>query len=85
MIFLGLVLGTTAPKISGLPAPAVIKTLIITGQNNHNWKISSPILEQILNDAALFEADIVESPPRGGEYDGFFRRFFTLSTGGPGL
>jgi len=55
-----------APKTVGLPAPAVIKTLIITGQNNHNWKASSPILEQILDDSALFDAEIATSPPRGG-------------------
>jgi len=55
----------------GSPAPPVIKTLIITGQNNHAWKVSSPVLEQILDDSALFEADIATSPPRGGDMDKF--------------
>lgn len=66
MLFLGFVLWVTAPEIIGFSAPDVIKTLIITGQNNHNWKKSSPILEQILDDSALFEADIATSPPGGG-------------------
>ena len=51
----------------GSPVPPVIKTLIITGQNNHAWKVSSPVLEQILDDSALFDADIATSPPRGGD------------------
>ena len=66
MVFLGLILWIAAPKTAGLPAPPVIKTLIITGQNNHNWKVSSPVLEQILDDSALFEAEIATSPPQGG-------------------
>jgi HEAT repeat protein len=41
--------------------------LIITGQNNHAWKVSSLVLEQILDESALFEADIATSPPRGGD------------------
>jgi hypothetical protein len=28
----------------------VYKTLIITGQNNHNWKVSSPILKKIMDE-----------------------------------
>lgn len=66
IVFLGFMLWIAAPKTMGFPAPAVIKTLIITGQNNHNWKVSSPILEQILDDSTLFDADIATSPPQGG-------------------
>ncbi len=66
LVFLSFVLWAAAPKTMDFPAPVVIKTLIITGQNNHNWKVSSPILEQILDGSALFEAEIVTSPPRGG-------------------
>ena len=66
LVILGFVLWTTAPHLVSSPVPDVIKTLIITGQNNHAWKVSSPILEQILDDSVLFEADIATSPPRGG-------------------
>jgi len=71
IVFLGFMLWAAAPETAGLPAPPVIKTLIITGQNNHNWKASSPILEQILDESALFEADIAISPPRGGNMEEF--------------
>jgi HEAT repeat protein len=58
-------LWANAPHLISSPVPPVIKTLIITGQNNHAWKVSSPVLEQILDDSALFDADIATSPPRG--------------------
>jgi HEAT repeat protein len=71
MVVLGFLFGTNLPPIGSSPAPAVIKTLIITGQNNHNWKASCPILEQILDDSGLFEADVATTPPRGGNMAGF--------------
>jgi hypothetical protein len=37
---------------------ATYKTLIITGQNNHNWKASSPVLKTILEETGLFSAQI---------------------------
>ena len=42
-----------------------IKALIVTGQSNqwHPWKLSSPILEQILEHAGLFKVDVALSPP----------------------
>jgi hypothetical protein len=43
------------------------KTLIITGQNNHNWKASSPVLKQILDETGLFSATIMVTPDKGGD------------------
>ena len=50
---------------------AVYKTLIITGQNNHNWKASSPVLKQILDETGLFAADIMITPDKGGDMSTF--------------
>ncbi len=47
------------------------KTLIITGQNNHNWKASSPVLKQILNETGLFSAEIMTTPEKGGDMNTF--------------
>jgi len=58
-------LGAGAPSKGTSSAPAAIKTLIITGRHNHNWKISSAALEKILENSGLFEADIATSPPEG--------------------
>jgi uncharacterized protein len=46
---------------------SVYPTLIITGQNNHNWKASSPILKQILDETGLFSAEIMITPEKGGD------------------
>jgi len=43
------------------------KTLIITGQNNHNWKASSPVLKQILDETGLFSSEIIITPEKGGD------------------
>jgi len=47
------------------------KTLIITGQNNHNWKASSPILKQILDETGLFSCEIMTTPEKGGDMNKF--------------
>ena len=48
-----------------------IKTLIITGQNNHDWKASSPVLKEILNLSGLFSAEIITTPEKGGDMSSF--------------
>lgn len=47
------------------------KTLIITGQNNHNWKASSPVLKQILDETGLFSTEIMITPDKGGDMKTF--------------
>jgi uncharacterized protein len=47
------------------------KTLIITGQNNHDWKTSSPILKQILDETGLFTSEIMITPEKGGDMNLF--------------
>jgi len=46
-------------------------TLIITGQNNHNWKASSPVLKQILDETGLFSSEIVTTPEKDGDMQTF--------------
>ena len=47
------------------------KTLIITGQNNHNWRASSPVLKQILEETGLFSVKIMYTPDKGGDMKTF--------------
>lgn len=54
---------------------APYKALIITGQNNHNWQSSSPILKQILENSGLFTADIAQSPAQGEDMSDFSPAF----------
>ncbi len=48
-----------------------IKTLIITGQNNHNWKVSHIAIQQILENSGLFEVDFAISPAKGEDMSDF--------------
>ncbi|MDR0337112.1 MAG: ThuA domain-containing protein [Planctomycetaceae bacterium] len=45
-----IVLGDQLPKI---------KTLIIDGDNNHNWKGTTPVLRKILEDSGRFNVDVI--------------------------
>ena len=45
--------------------------MIITGQNNHNWKASSPVLKQILDETGLFSSEIMITPEKGGDMKTF--------------
>jgi len=50
---------------------APYKALIVTGQNNHEWKQSTPILKQILENSGLFAVDIAQTPAAGGDMSNF--------------
>ena len=50
---------------------SVYKALIVTGQNNHNWEASSPILKQLLEQTGLFTAEIEKTPRQGGDMTKF--------------
>ena len=58
IVALGFFLWIFGPITFASPGPALMKALIVTGQNNHNWKLSSPILRQILEDTGLFKVHI---------------------------
>jgi type 1 glutamine amidotransferase len=49
----------------------VYKTLIITGQSEYNWKASSPVLKQILDETGLFDCKIVTTPEKGSDMSSF--------------
>jgi type 1 glutamine amidotransferase len=48
-----------------------VKTLIVTGQNNHNWKDSHQLLRQILTESGLFQVDVAVSPAKGEDMSSF--------------
>src|SRR5215469_8225558 len=58
----------------GWSAPA-LRVLIIDGQNNHDWKSTSPVLKKILEDTGLFQVDVLTSPPKGGDFSNFQPEF----------
>ncbi len=60
LLLAGIALFTTAK-----PAPAgkKLKVLIVDGQNNHRWAVTTPLLKQILENSDRFTVDISTSPP----------------------
>jgi type 1 glutamine amidotransferase len=50
---------------------APMKALIIDGQNNHDWKTTTPALKQILEETGLFAIDVATSPPAKGDMSTF--------------
>jgi type 1 glutamine amidotransferase/HEAT repeat protein len=70
-----LVLPLLSPAAVQNASPA-LKALIVTGQNaNHDWRVSTAALKQILEDTGLFQVDVAESPAPGAKMDGFEPRF----------
>jgi uncharacterized protein len=61
--------------VSQAKTKAPFRTLILTGQNNHNWQASSPILKQILDQTGLFQSDIVVSPKEKEDMSSFLPDF----------
>jgi uncharacterized protein len=63
-----------APAMAQTP----IRTLIIDGQNNHDWKSTTPALRAVLGESGRFQVDVLTSPAKGGDFSGFqpdFRKY----------
>jgi type 1 glutamine amidotransferase len=54
---------------AGLAEP--MKALIIDGQNNHDWKTTTPYLKKYLLETGLFTVDVATSPAKGENMSGF--------------
>src|SRR5262245_55850010 len=51
----------------GAPLPV----LIIDGQNNHDYKATTPHLKKILEETGLFTVEVATTPPAGGDMSSF--------------
>lgn len=59
-ILITLLLALFPALAEGQQKSAKIQTLLVTGQNRHDWRAVSPVLRQMLEDTARFEVRIVE-------------------------
>jgi len=57
------------------PGATPIRALIIDGQNNHDWRHTTPVLKQILEDTGLFQVQVLTTPPKGGDFSNFRPEF----------
>ena len=52
-----------------------LRALVVSGQNNHNWKVSHLAIKEILDNSGMFATDIALTPPAGGNMNSFNPRF----------
>jgi len=64
-------LGAWAVLVSAAVAEPQMKALIVDGQNGHDWKATTPVLKQVIEETGLFAVDVATSPPRGQDMSGF--------------
>ena len=56
-------------------AAAPYHALIVDGQNNHQWKETTPVLKSVLEQTRLFQVSVATSPPSGADMSGFHPDF----------
>lgn len=61
-IVAGGVAETKADDKAGKDKPKPLKLLIVDGQNNHNWKATTPVLKGFLESSGRFTVDVATSP-----------------------
>src|SRR6478735_10936418 len=52
-----------------------LRALIIDGQNNHDWKATTPLLKKALEASGRFKVDVATSPPAGQAISDFKPHF----------
>jgi type 1 glutamine amidotransferase len=63
-LLLAITVGLTLFASQTVNAAEKLKLLIIDGQNNHKWQVTTPILKQFLTDTERFEVSVATSPPK---------------------
>lgn len=56
---------TAAVALAATPSPAPLKVLLIDGQNNHKWDITTPVLKHVLESSGAFTVEVSTTPPKG--------------------
>ena len=56
-------------------AAAPIRVVIIDGQNNHEWRQTTPVLKKVLEEVGLFQVEVITTPPEGGDFRSFKPEF----------
>ena len=72
-LVLFLILAVSPPLVSRSWAQQGEKmsVLLIDGQNNHNWKATTPLIKQTLEGTGRFDVDVATSPGTGESMDSF--------------
>ncbi len=49
----------------------LLKALIVDGQNNHDWKVTTPVLKRLLEETGLFVVEVATSPAQNEQMSAF--------------
>lgn len=49
----------------------LLQALIVDGQNNHDWRSTTPVLKALLEETGLFAVDVATTPGQGKPMDSF--------------
>ncbi len=68
--------GTLVALACALPTAAAppIRVMLLDGESGgpcHAWQQTTPYLKRMLEDARIFQVDVVTAPPRGGDFSAF--------------
>lgn len=62
--------------LAALPLPAAaLRALLIDGQNNHDFKSTTPHIRKVLEETGLFTVEVATAPGRGGDMSTFKPKF----------
>ena len=70
-VMVGVFLGLLAAR---LPAATPIKVMLLDGESGgpwHKWQLTTPVLKKALDDAGLFQVEVVTAPAATGELAAF--------------
>jgi type 1 glutamine amidotransferase len=62
-------------SVTAVSAAEPMKALIVDGQNNHNWRETTPELKRLLEETGLFTVDVATSPAKKQDMSGFKPKF----------
>lgn len=51
------------------PSDGILKVLILDGQNNHDWKSTTPVMQHVFDTSGRFTVDVSTSPGKKGSED----------------
>ncbi len=78
-LFLAFLFSSTVPTLSAQAkpndSPKLLRAMVLTGQNNHGWKVLSAHYKTILEATGLFKVDVLVSPPKKGDMSRFKPNF----------
>ncbi len=77
LVLLSLLCLASSVSLGQSPADAgsKLRALILDGQNNHDWKSTTPLLRRALESSGRFTVDVATSPPAGKDMSSFRPRF----------